>query len=196
MTLLESIAVVFGIVSVYLSVRENIWSWPTALVNVSLYFVIFRQERLYADMGLQVFYAGISIYGWYHWLYGGAGRSMLKVSRTPRSLAIGLPLLGLGAALGLGTLLARTTDASVPYIDSALTVTSLIAQWMMSRKYLENWLIWVVADIAYVALFIHRGLYLTAFLYAVFLGLASKGYLDWRRSWLADRAGPEAPRPA
>ncbi|MEK6688327.1 MAG: nicotinamide riboside transporter PnuC [Gemmatimonadota bacterium] len=187
MSLLEVVAVTFGIVSVYLSVRENIWSWPTALVNVSLYFLIFRRERLYADMGLQVFYAGISLYGWYHWLFGGTGHSTLKVTRTPRALALTLPVLGVTAALGLGTLLARITDASVPYIDSTLTVTSLIAQWMMSRKYLENWIIWVVADVAYVGLFIYRGLLLTSFLYAVFLVLASKGYLDWRRSWERDR---------
>ncbi len=190
MSLLEVVAVAFGIVSVYLSVRENIWSWPTALVNVSLYFLIFRRERLYADMGLQVFYAGISLYGWYHWLFGGAGHTTLKVTRTPRVLAIGLPVLGIAGALGLGTLLVRTTDAAVPYIDSTLTVTSLIAQWMMSRKYLENWIIWVVADVAYVWLFIYRGLLLTAFLYAVFLVLASKGYLDWRSSWRATQRAP------
>lgn len=190
MSLLEVIAVVFGIVSVYLSVREHIWSWPTALVNVSLYFLIFRRERLYADMGLQVFYAGISLYGWYHWMFGGADHGSLKVTRTPRVLALSLPVLGVTAAVGLGTLLARTTDASVPYIDSALTVASLIAQWMMSRKYLENWIIWVVADVAYVGLFIYRGLLLTSFLYAVFLVLATKGYLDWRSSWRDTQRAP------
>lgn len=185
---LEAVAVAFGIVSVYLSVRQNIWSWPTAIVNVSLYFLIFRRERLYADMGLQVFYAGISVYGWYHWLFGGAGHSALRVSRTPRAWALSLPVLAAVGTLTLGTLLARTTDASVPYIDSGLTVCSLIAQWMMSRKYLENWIVWVVLDVLYVALFIYRDLRLTAFLYAVFLVLASKGYLDWRRSW---RQNPE-----
>lgn len=185
---LEALAVVFGIVSVYLSIRENIWSWPTAIVNVSLYFLIFRRERLYADMGLQVFYAAISVYGWYHWLFGGAGHQVLRVSRTPRVWALSLPVLAVAGILTLGTILDRTTDASVPYIDSTLTVCSLIAQWMMSRKYLENWIVWVVLDVLYVALFLYRDLRLTAFLYAVFLILASKGYLDWRRSW---RQNPE-----
>ena len=173
----------FGIVSVWLSVRENIWSWPTAIVNVSLYFVIFYRERLYADMGLQVFYAAISVYGWYHWLFGGVDRTELKVSLAPRRL---WPVLLVTWALGswmLGTLLYRKTDAALPYLDSALTVGSLLAQWMMTRKYVENWAIWVLLDIVYVAVFLNRGLPLTAFLYGVYLVLAARGLMAWRRSF-------------
>ena len=80
----EVLAVITGIISVYLSTRENIWSWPTALVNVALYFVVFYEAKLYADMGLQVVYFVLSVYGWYEWLYGGANRTELHVSRTPR----------------------------------------------------------------------------------------------------------------
>lgn len=180
---LEACAVVFGIVSVWLSVKENIWSWPTAIVNVSLYFVIFFRQRLYADMGLQVFYAAISAYGWYHWLYGGTQHTLLRVSRTPKAHWAILPLLWIGGTLGLGTILRQHTNAALPYMDSALTTGSLIAQWMMTRKYLENWVIWVVLDVVYVAVFINRGLRLTAFLYAVFLVLAARGYVEWKRSW-------------
>lgn len=180
--MLEPIAVAFGIVSVWLSVRQNIWSWPTAIVNVTLYFVIFFEQKLYADMGLQVFYAAISLYGWYHWLFGGADHSALRVSRVPRPLWAVLPVLWLVAFAGLGWTLQRMTDAVVPYLDAALTAGSLIAQWMMTRKYVENWAVWVLLDVCYVALFISRGLYLTAFLYGVFLVLAAKGYRDWSRS--------------
>ena len=182
MTLLEPVAVLFGIVSVYLSVKERIWSWPTAIVNVLLYFLIFREQRLYADMGLQLFYAAISVYGWYHWLYGGAERTELKVSRTPRRERRVLPVVGVAFALTLGTLLDRHTDAALPYLD-ALTSGSLCAQWMMSRKYLGNWALWIVLDVFYVGVFLNRGLTLTAFLYAVFLGLAVKGHLEWSRSF-------------
>ena len=188
MSWFEAVAVLFGIVSVWLSVKENIWSWPTAIVNVSLYFVIFYHQKLYADMGLQVFYAAISAYGWYHWLFGGAQHSRLQVSRTPRPLWLLLPVLWVAASLGLGTLLDRTTDAALPYMDSALTSGSLIAQWMMTRKYVGNWSVWILLDVAYVGVFINRGLYLTAFLYAVFLVLAAKGRLEWRRSLEAQRA--------
>jgi len=191
-TSLEPIAVAFGIVSVWLSVKERIWSWPTAIVNVLLYFLIFREQRLYADMGLQLFYAAISVYGWYHWLYGGARHTRLRVSRTPRLERWLLPVLGLTFALALGTLLKRHTDAALPYVDSLLTAGSLCAQWMMSRKYLENWGLWVALDVGYVALFLSRGLFLTAFLYGVFLILAARGHVEWSRSWRAAQAASAA----
>ena len=182
MTALEAVAVVFGIVSVWLSVREHVVSWPTAIVSVSLYFFVFKDARLYADMGLQVFYAAISAYGWYHWLYGGANRSTLRVSRTPRAVWLALPVVWSLATLALGTLLHRTTDAALPYVDSALTVGSLLAQWMMTRKYVENWAIWVALDVAYVVVFLNRDLKLTAFLYVVYGILAWRGLVEWRRS--------------
>ncbi|HKP28232.1 MAG TPA: nicotinamide riboside transporter PnuC, partial [Gemmatimonadales bacterium] len=182
MTTLEAVAVVFGIVSVWLSVREHVVSWPTAIVSVSLYFFVFKDARLYADMGLQVFYAAISAYGWYHWLYGGADRSQLKVSPTPRQVWLGLPIAWSIGTLALGTLLHRTTNAALPYVDSSLTVGSLLAQWMMTRKYVENWAIWVALDVAYVIVFLNRDLKLTAFLYVVYGILAWRGFVEWRRS--------------
>ena len=180
---LESVAVAFGIVSVWLSTREHLLSWPTAIVNVALYFVVFRAARLYADMGLQLVYLVLSVYGWYEWRFGGTDRSELPVTRATRRHAGRLGGLAVIGTLALGTLLARTTDAALPYLDSALTVTSLCAQWMMTRKLVENWLVWIVADIAYVAMFVSKGLWLTAGLYAVFLVLAVSGYRSWLATW-------------
>ncbi|HEY8166657.1 MAG TPA: nicotinamide riboside transporter PnuC [Gemmatimonadaceae bacterium] len=182
MSALEALAALFGVVSVYLSVRENIWSWPTAIVNVGLYTIVFYQSRLYADMGLQVIYVVLSFYGWYQWLYGGKNRTELPVSRTPRRVALILPVLGIAAAAALGSVLHRTTNAALPYLDSATTSTSLIAQWMMTRKLLENWLLWVAVDVVYIGMFIYKSLYLTAGLYLVFLVLSATGYFRWRRS--------------
>jgi len=186
--LLELLAVLFGIVSVWLSTREHIASWPTAIVNVSLYFVVFREARLYADMGLQVFYFGLSWYGWYQWKFGGTGRTELPVSRTTARVAATLVPIGLAGAGALGLILSRTTDASLPWVDSAVSVTSLLAQWMMTRKLLETWLVWIAVDVVYVGMFLYKELFLTAGLYAAFLLLAVKGYLDWRRSYAAGRA--------
>ena len=183
----EVLAAITGIISVYLSTRENIWSWPTALVNVALYFVVFLEAKLYADMGLQVVYFALSLYGWYEWLYGGENRTELHVSRTSQALGVRLAVIGIGCAALLGTLLARFTDAALPYIDSATTSTSLVAQWMMTRKILENWAVWVAVDVVYIAMFIFKRLYLTAGLYAVFLVLAVMGYVQWKRS-LAERS--------
>ena len=192
MSALEVVAVLFGVASVYLSVREKVLSWPTAIVNVLLYVFVFHEAKLYADMGLQVVYAAISAYGWYHWLHGGAGRAPLPVTRTPRRAALLLPLLVVAGSALLGTFFARATDASLPYLDSALTCASLAAQWMLTRKYLENWLVWVAVDVAYVPTFLYKALYLTAALYAVFLVLAVLGYREWRRSLAAAEAAPPA----
>lgn len=188
MSTIEWIAAAFGVVSVFLSVRENVWSWPTAIVNTALYVLVFRDAKLYADMGLQVVYIAISLYGWYHWLHGGTGDGVLRVSRIRRHELLYLPVLAVAGTLTIGTLLGRYTDATLPYLDSALTVCSLIAQWLMTRKVLENWMLWVTLDVVYVGLFIHRALYPTALLYAVFLVLAAMGHVQWTRSY---RSHPE-----
>lgn len=182
---LETVAALFGIVSVWLSTREHIASWPTAIVNVTLYFVVFRRAALYADMWLQAIYLALSLYGWYEWKFGGTDRTELPVSRATRRQALVLVPLGAVGATLLALYFDRRTDAALPWVDSSLSVTSLIAQWMMTRKLLENWLVWIVADVVYVAMFVSKGLYVTAALYAIFLVLATKGYFDWRRSWLS-----------
>jgi nicotinamide mononucleotide transporter len=189
MNWLEPVAVATGIVSVYLSVKQNIWSWPTALVNVALYFVVFRESKLYADMGLQVIYFALSLYGWYEWLYGGANRTELKVSRANPRMAVTLAAIAVVGVAVLGTLFARFTDAALPYVDSATSTTSLVAQWMMTRKVLENWAVWIAVDVVYVGMFIYKHLYLTSGLYAGFLALAVMGHMQWRRSYRADHAG-------
>jgi len=189
---LELLAAVTGALSVWLSVRQNIWSWPTAIVNVVLYALVFRDAKLYADMGLQVVYAVLSIYGWYEWLYGGQGRTRLRVTGTTPALAARLIVIAAAGSALLGTLLHRTTDAALPYMDSFLSSTSLVAQWMMTKKLLENWLVWIAVDVLYVGMFLFKGLYLTAGLYAVFLGLAIRGYIDWRRSMSAPVAAAAA----
>jgi nicotinamide mononucleotide transporter len=196
MNWLEPLAVATGIVSVYLSVKQKIWSWPTALVNVALYFVVFRDQKLYADMGLQVIYFVLSLYGWYEWLYGGENRTELKVSRVNSRTALTLTAIAVVGVGVLGTLFARYTDAALPYVDSATATTSLVAQWMMTRKVLENWAVWIAVDVVYVGMFVYKHLYLTSGLYAGFLVLAVMGHLQWRRSYDADRAVAGAPAAA
>lgn len=180
---LEWVAVAFGIVSVYLSTRQNIWSWPTAIVNVVLYVFVFYGSRLYADMGLQVIYAVLNSYGWYHWLRGGNERAPLPVSRTPVALWGRLAGIAIAGSVTLAFLLSRYTDAALPVIDASLSVTSLVAQWMMARKLVENWLIWVAVDVVYIPMYIYKDLYPTAALYAVFLALSLMGFFQWRRDY-------------
>lgn len=196
MNWLEPLAVATGVVSVWLSVKQKISSWPTALVNVALYFVVFREARLYADMGLQVIYFALSLYGWYEWLYGGANRTELKVTRANAAMAVRLGAIAVVGVAVLGTLFARYTDAALPYVDSATATVSLVAQWMMTRKVLENWAVWIAVDIVYVGMFIYKHLYPTAGLYAGFLVLAVMGHLQWLRSFRTDHAPAAPPVPA
>ena len=188
MSIIEALAALFGIISVYLGTRQNVWIWPTGIVNVGLYIIVFFQARLYADMGLQVIYLALSIYGWYAWLYGGSQHAPLRVTRTTTRQFLTLFALNVVAWLALAMLLERHTDAALPWLDSLLATTSLVAQWMMTRKLLESWLVWIAVDIVYVPMYVVRDLGLTAVLYAVFLILAIVGYRDWRSSW---RANPE-----
>ena len=193
MSPLEIIAALVGALSVWLSVRQNIWSWPTAIVNVVLYALVFYEAKLYADMGLQVVYAILSIYGWYEWLYGGAGRTELRVTRTAPRLGLLLALIAAAGSVVLGLFLHHETDAALPFMDSFLSSTSLVAQWMMTKKLLENWAVWIGVDVLYVGMFIFKGLFLTSALYAVFLALAIKGFIDWRRSMSAEAELTPAP---
>lgn len=187
MTPIEIAAFVTGVATVWLAARQHIWNWPTGIVNVALYALLFWRARLYADAGLQVVYLVLSVYGWWAWLYGGAAHRPLRVRRaSPRLLAVSAAA-GAAFASAVGIALARYTDAAVPLLDSALTGTSLVAQFLMTRKYIETWPIWVVADVVYVGLFISRELFLTAALYAVFTVLALYAWREWRESLAADR---------
>jgi nicotinamide mononucleotide transporter len=182
MSSIEIVAAAFGVISVFLSVRQNIWSWPTAIVNVGLYIIVFYESKLYADTGLQVVYVVLNAYGWYHWLYGGKNRTELPVTRTPARLWLLLVALGATGTALIGTLLSQKTDAALPYVDAMTTSTSLVAQWMMTRKLLENWIIWVAVDVVYIGMYIYKSLFVTAVLYLIFLILSAMGYVEWKRS--------------
>ena len=153
-----------------------------------MYAVVFYQAKLYADMGLQGIYFVLSVYGWWAWLRGGEDHSALAVSVVARRARISLFALGATFGLLLGTLLHRFTDASLPFMDSMLTSFSLVAQWLMARKKLESWIVWIAVDVFYVGMFLYKSLYLTAGLYAVFLVIAAMGLVEWKRSMAASTA--------
>jgi nicotinamide mononucleotide transporter len=178
---LEIAAFLFTGISVWLSVKQHIASWPTAIVGVGLYIVVCLQAKLYADMGLQVVYVLLSIYGWYEWLHGGANKGRLQASFASRRVLLVSGAIGAVSAVLLGFTLARTTDAALPWVDSTLTSFSLVAQWQMTRKYTQNWLLWIAVDVFYVPMWAYKHLYLTSALYVIFLGMAAQGYREWRR---------------
>ena len=188
MSTIEIIAVVLGLACVGLTVRQNIWCWPTGLAMVALYIVIFYQVKLYSDMLLQVIYVFMQLYGWWAWLRGGPKHSQLIVTRSPWENLILLAILCIVGTMTLGSVMARYTDASFPLMDALTTAASLIAQWLMGRKKLESWLIWIIVDVVSIGLYCAKELYLTGGLYTVFLILATIGYFSWKRSMSVPRS--------
>lgn len=176
----EAWGFVTGGICVWLVVREHLWNWPIGLANNVFFFVIFLESRLFADMGLQVIYFGLGVYGWWNWLFGGVRHSALKISHTTRT-----EWLVLAASIPIGTWGFReillAVNGSAPFLDSLTTVLSLAAQYLLCRKRFENWFFWIAADLIYIPLYVSRHLPLTAMLYAVFLVMCLIGLREWSR---------------
>ena len=181
MTPLEIAAVIFTLVNVWLAVKQNMWTWPTGIASVILYGVVFYQSKLYANAGLQVIYLALSIHGWYEWLHGGVNHGELHVRKTTMRQWIGCAISGVVLTAGLMWLL-KAVQGSAPFSDASTTAFSIVGQWMLNEKLLENWLIWLAVDIVYVPMFFASQRTASALLYAFFCFLALKGFIDWRRS--------------
>jgi len=181
---IEIFGVLTGIIYVILEVRQNRLLWPLGILTSSVYIYVFFQGRFYADMGLQVYYVLISVYGWYHWMRGKRpeGSTELPVSRLPIRLWPWLIVVFLICWGGIWYVLHHFTDSEVPLGDAFTIALAIVATWMLTRKYLEHWHLWVVANIVSVALYIYKGLYPTVVLYLVYAGMAVYGFLEWRKS--------------
>ncbi|TKC12867.1 nicotinamide mononucleotide transporter [Pedobacter polaris] len=185
---LEWFGVFTGILCVWLAAKNNIWNWPIAIISVLIYIFIFFESRLYADMGLQVYFFAMNIYGWYYW---SKQKDNLEKER-PISLItnkeITLSIIGVIIfTLILGFILHKNTDASFPFIDSFCTACSLIAQIFLARKVLQNWLIWIFVDIIYVSVYFSKELYATGLMYTLYIAIATMGYIDWRKIYREQR---------
>lgn len=193
MTPIEIWATIFGVISVYLTVKENIWCWPTGLVMVTLYIFIFHDAKLYSDMILQIIYVFMQIYGWYYWVYGDKSKDKLPVTvLKPKVFIIWAISIVIGTAIW-GYVMATYTDASFPFADGFITVASLVAQWFLSKKYLQSWWLWIVVDVIAIGVYGMKALYLTSGLYILFLGLAISGLIQWRKSHKNQVAHQPAP---
>ncbi len=181
MNWMEITATVFGLICVFLTIRQNIWCWPTGLIQVLLYIVVFYQAKLYSDSGLQIIYVIVSIYGWYQWLYGNKDKSALPVTSTGTIFLLIWVIVGILGSLAWGYIMKTNTDAAAPYADAFIVVLSLIAQWLMTRKKLESWYFWITVDVLAVGVYLYKHLYFTTGLYAVFLILAIWGLLAWKK---------------
>lgn len=185
MSNIEIIGVVFGLLSVYLTVRESVWCWPTGIISVIAFGVLFFQIKLYADMSLQVFFLITSFQGWYYWLYGGEQQTELPITRLTRRQIGQLLCALIMCVVVIGYAFARYTDAHIPFWDATASGMSVLAQILLMRKKLENWHLWIIVDVLSVGIYIYKEVYLTAGLYVVFLMMAIGGLRAWRRSLVA-----------
>jgi nicotinamide mononucleotide transporter len=191
MDTLEIAGALFGLAYVVLAIRESAWCWPVGIANAGLFLVVCAHARLYGAASLQAVYLVLSVYGWYEWLHGGSGHGRLSVSRTPLAWAGALLAAGCAFTVGFGLFLKYRTDAALPFPDAATTGFSLVAQWMTTRKWLENWLLWIVVDAAYVLICLSQRLFPMTAVYALFLVMAVVGYREWGASAAREGAGLE-----
>ncbi len=200
MAWLEFTGLASGLLCVWLLIRQNVWTFPIGLIYSVVSVAVFIEARLYADVLLSGYYVLMNAYGWYYWLYGGARTAAdeLPVTRTPQQTALILAAITALAIGAMGWFFDTQTDADFPYWDSATTCMSFAAMWMTARKYIENWLVWLLVDVIATAIYYVKGIHFYAILYGVYLGMAIMGWRAWQLTMLkqslrqADPAGSSA----
>src|SRR5215217_6227804 len=172
-TWLEAVAFALALATVLLNIRVNPLGWPLAIVSSLLYFGLFWDSRLYGDASLQIFFAVVALWGWWQWLRGteADGRPLAVRSLRPRGRWIALAVLAV-AWPATGLFLRTYTDTDVPWWDAFPTAASVVGQWLLGRKYIENWLAWIVVNVVSVGLFAYKGLWLTTLLYTLFIAMS------------------------
>ncbi|MDA3818526.1 MAG: nicotinamide riboside transporter PnuC [Prolixibacteraceae bacterium] len=183
----EILGTLLGIGYVLLSVKQNILTWALGLATSLLYIYVFYVSKFYADMALQFYYVWISIYGWIIWTKGkqtSHGREKLQVTNVSQKLVVHLAAISILLWLAIYIVLINFTDSPVPLGDAFTTAFSIVATWMLARKIIEHWLIWIVVDIVSIGLYIYKGLYPTTVLFVVYTSVAVWGYIEWRKDML------------
>lgn len=189
MSWLEPTAAGLGVLCLFFLIRQSMLAWPVGIAMTSLYAIIFFDVRLYSDFGLQLIFCALQAYGWWFWL--NHRNKAVADSQAP-VVGLGfqklLPWLAVGAlgAIALGLAMDRFTNADLPYWDAMTTSFSLVAQVMLARKYLENWLVWIGVDVVAIGVYAYKGLMLTSGLYALFLAMCVWGFWQWRRDMGAE----------
>jgi nicotinamide mononucleotide transporter len=180
---IELLGAILGIAYIFFSIRQSILTWPVGLLTSVLYVWVFFVSKLYADMGLQVYYVVISIYGWYEWLRGNQSNHSepIQVSRLSVKLGFSLSIVSLFLFLLIWFVLKNYTDSPVPMADAFATALSIVATWMLARKILEHWLVWIFVDAFSIGLFWYKDLLPTVILFVVYTVMAYVGYREWKR---------------
>ncbi len=180
-TWLELVAFALAIAMVVLNIRVNALGWPLAIASSLLYVMLFWNSRLYGDASLQIFFAVVAGWGWWQWLRGtDAEGHALRVRSLSANGRVGVLVAVALAWPATALFLHRFTDTDVPWWDGFPTAASVVGQWLLGRKYVESWPVWIVVDVVGAALFAYKGLWLTTLLYAVFVAMAAVGWRSWQ----------------
>lgn len=180
-----------SLIYLYFSIKQRIWLWPFGIMSALFYILIYFQSKLYADMGLQVYYIVISIYGWMIWSAGSKdeeSKKGLSVSHVGFNRLLWILLVFVILSGVLYWILDRLTDSDVPFWDAITTSGGIVATWMLARKYIEHWIFWIILDLISMILYIYKGLYPTTILFAVYTVMAVVGYRSWRTKLNPDGA--------
>ena len=179
---LEIVAVIFGLLSVWYAKKENILVFPTGIISVLIYVYICSHYKLYADVGINAYYFIMSVYGWIIWAKVTDDQIHIPISNLNFEDKIKSLLLLVLSFIILSYVLLEYTDSDVPYIDSATTAIFFVGMWLMAKKKIENWLLWIAGDLISIPLYIYKGLKFSAFQFLVFTIIAILGYIEWKKS--------------
>lgn len=178
---LEVVAVIFGILSVWFARKENIWVYPTGIINVLVYVYLCFFAGLYADMAINAFYFVMSVFGWYNWSRRDTNKQHVPITGLNLKQWLIYIILILAAFALIYYVLTHFTDSSVPIFDSFTTSLFIVGMWLMAIKKIENWILWIVGDLLVIPMFAIKGLAFTSVQYIVFLVLAIMGYIEWNK---------------
>lgn len=187
--ILQIIAAVTGVGCVYLQTREVIWAWPLGIISVAVSIYVFYTSQLYSDVLLHAVYVILNAYGWWHWSTNKeSGEALAPITQMRRNGYLVWALVLLAGTAAMGYFMGNFLGASLSYFDAFTTVGSFIAQFLLARKVLQNWLLWIIVDVVAINVYIYKGIYIIAALFAVYLLLSIKGYYDWRKSYAVQSA--------
>jgi len=186
---LQIIGVALGLLYLYFEYKANIWLWVIGLIMPIVHGTLYFRQGLYADFSMELYYILAGIYGLVAWRRGDKkSKSELKISYTPRVAWVAIVGVYVLLHATIYMLLVTFTDSNVPFWDSLTTSLSVVAYWLLSRKYVEQWLVWLAVDVITVGLYIYKDIPLTAGLYALYSALAIAGYMRWRRVIESEKA--------
>jgi nicotinamide mononucleotide transporter len=187
---IEITGAIISLIYLFFSYKQLLLLWPFGLLSAIFYTWIYFDSGFYADMGLQLYYIGISIYGWIYWSGNekpGDGKGTRKICMIKKREIAGVSLAFLALWIVISVILIKLTDSQVPVMDGFTTAGGIAATWMLARKMLEHWLVWVVVDGVSLGLYIYKGLYATSFLFLVYTLVAVAGFYEWRKSFREDQ---------